>query len=48
MYASWLKCVCLGLLFGNLLAQTTIAVIDFDARNISAGEVATLTDRFRG
>ncbi len=28
-------------------AQTTIAVIDFEARNISAGEVATLTDRFR-
>jgi len=29
------------------IAQTTIAVLDFDARNISAGEVATLTDRFR-
>jgi len=29
------------------IAQTTIAVIDFDGRNISAGEVATLTDRFR-
>jgi len=29
------------------IAQTTIAVIDFDARNISVGEVVTLTDRFR-
>jgi len=28
-------------------SQTTIAVIDFDARDISASEVATLTDRFR-
>jgi len=28
-------------------AQTTIAVIDFDARGIPATEVATLTDRFR-
>ena len=35
------------LLFYCLPAQTTIAVIDFEARNISAGEVATLTDRFR-
>jgi len=33
--------------FCLVTAQTTIAVIDFDARNISAGEVATLTDRFR-
>ena len=33
--------------FGYIIAQTTIAVIEFDARNISAGEVATLTDRFR-
>jgi len=29
------------------ITQTTIAVIDFEARNISIGEVATLTDRFR-
>ncbi|NQU67369.1 MAG: hypothetical protein HQ510_05445 [Candidatus Marinimicrobia bacterium] len=28
-------------------AQTTVAVLDFDARGISANEVATLTDRFR-
>jgi len=31
----------------NGIAQTTIAIIDFDARDISASEVATLTDRFR-
>ncbi len=29
------------------IAQTTIAIIDFDSRGISANEVATLTDRFR-
>jgi len=29
------------------LAQTTIAVIDFEARNISQGEAASLTDYFR-
>lgn len=31
----------------NICAQTTIAVVDFDARGISSNEVATLTDRFR-
>jgi len=30
-----------------LSGQTTIAVLDFEARNIPAGEAATLTDRFR-
>ena len=29
------------------IAQTTIAVIDFDARGISQSEVSTLTDRLR-
>jgi len=35
------------ILINFLLGQTTIAVLQFDARGISNDEVATLTDRFR-
>jgi len=42
-----LKILSLSQVFCFISAQTTIAVIDFDARGISADEVATLTDRFR-
>jgi len=47
MRLSGLKYLVFILLYTNLVAQTTIAVIDFDARGISPDEVATLTDRFR-
>jgi len=36
-----------NILFTFLSGQSTIAVLQFDARGISANEVATLTDRFR-
>jgi len=36
------------LFFGNIsFAQPTLAVLDFEGRNISQGEALTLTDRFR-
>ncbi len=45
-YHHYIFCFLISLMsFG--ITQTTIAVIDFEARNISIGEVATLTDRFR-
>jgi len=34
-------------IFVFIQGQTTIAVLDFEARNLSSDEVATLTDRFR-
>lgn len=45
MYRRLLLVIIIAMSMG--IAQTTIAVIDFDGRNISTGEVATLTDRFR-
>jgi len=36
------------LFFGNIsFAQPTLAVLDFEGRNVSIGEALTLTDRFR-
>lgn len=47
MHKHLLTILSLSQVFCLISAQTTIAVIDFDGRGISADEVATLTDRFR-